>query len=40
MGNAASNVGDVMIAWRNTHNNAKPKAIWFPVTLTNTDLNI
>ena len=26
--------------WRNMHNNMKPKSIWFPVTLTYTDLNI
>ena len=33
-------VGDVIIVWRNTHNNTEPNAIWFPATLTDTDLNI
>ena len=35
-----AHVGDVMIVWRNTHNNTEPNAIWFPATLTETDLNI
>ena len=33
-------VGDVIIVWRNTHDNTEPNAIWFPATLTDTDLNI
>ena len=33
-------VGDVIIVRRNTHNNREPNAIWFPATLTDTDLNI
>ena len=33
-------VGDVIIVWRNKHNNTEPNAIWFPATLTDTDLNI
>ena len=32
--------GDVIIVWRNTHNNTEANAIWSPVTLTDTDLNI
>ena len=35
-----AHVGDVIIVWRNTPNNTKPNAIWFPITLTDTDLNI
>ena len=35
-----AHVGDVIIVWRNTRNNTEPNAIWFPVTLTDTDLNI
>ena len=35
-----ANVDDVMIVWRNTHNNMKPNANWFPATLTDTDVNI
>ena len=34
-----AHVGDVMIVWCNTHNNTEPNAIWFPATLTDTDLN-
>ena len=33
-------VGDVIIVWRNTHNNTKPNDSWFPVTLSDTDANI
>ena len=32
--------GDVIIVWHNTHNSTEPNAIWFPATLTDTDLNI
>ena len=35
-----AHVGDVIIVWRNTHNNTEPNSIWFPATLTDTDLNI
>ena len=35
-----AHVGDVIIVWRNTHDNTEPNAIWFPATLTDTDLNI
>ena len=35
-----AHVGDVIIVWRKTHNNTEPNAIWFPATLTDTDLNI
>ena len=35
-----AHVGDVIIVWRNTHNNTEPNAIWFPATLTDADLNI
>ena len=35
-----AHVGDVIIVWRNTHNNAEPNAFWLPATLTDTDLNI
>ena len=35
-----AHVGDVIIVWRNTHNNTEPNAIWFPATLTDTDLYI
>ena len=35
-----AHVGDVIIVWRNTHNNTEPNAIWFPATLTDTVLNI
>ena len=35
-----AHVGDVIIVWRNTHNNTEPNAIWFPATLTDTDQNI
>ena len=35
-----AHVGDVIIVWRNTHDNIEPDAIWFPATLTGTDLNI
>ena len=35
-----AHVGDVIIVWRNTHGNTEPNAIWFPATLTDTDLNI
>ena len=35
-----AHVGDVIIVWRNTHNNTELNAIWFPATLTDTDLNI
>ena len=35
-----AHVGDVIIVWRYTHNNTEPNAIWFPATLTDTDLNI
>ena len=35
-----AHVGDVIIVWRNTHTNMEPNAIWFPATLTATDLNI
>ena len=35
-----THVGDVIIVWRNTHNNTEPNAISFPSTLTDTDLNI
>ena len=35
-----AHIGDVIIVWRNTHNNTEPIAIWFPATLTDTDLNI
>ena len=35
-----AHVGDVMIVWRNTHNNTEANAIWFPATLIDTDLNI
>ena len=35
-----AHVCDVIIVWRNTHNNTAPNAIWFPTTLTDTDLNI
>ena len=31
---------DVIIVWRNTHNNTKSNANWFPLMLTDTDLNI
>ena len=33
-------VGNVIIVWRNTHNNTESYTIWFPVTLIDTDLNI
>ena len=33
-------VGDVIIVWRNTHDNTESNTIWFPATLTDTDLNI
>ena len=35
-----AHVGDVIIVWRNMHDNTEPNAIWFPATLTDTDLNI
>ena len=35
-----AHVGDVIIVWRNTHDNTEPNAIWFPAKLTDTDLNI
>ena len=35
-----AHVGDIIIVWRNMHNNTEPNAIWFPATLTDTDLNI
>ena len=35
-----ANVGDVIIVWRNTHNNTEPNTIWFLASLTDTDLNI
>ena len=35
-----AHVGDVIIVWRNMHNNMEPNAIWFLATLTDTDLNI
>ena len=35
-----AHVGDVIIVWHNTHNNTEPNAIWFPATLTDTDMNI
>ena len=35
-----AHVGDVIIVWRNTHNNTESNAIWFPATLTDTNLNI
>ena len=35
-----AHVGDVIIVWRNTHNNTEPDAIWFPAMLTDTVLNI
>ena len=35
-----AHVGDVIIVWRNTHNNMEPNAVWFLATLTDTDLNI
>ena len=35
-----AHVGDVIIVWRNTHDNTEPNAICFPATLTDTDLNI
>ena len=35
-----AHVGDVIIVWRNTHNNTEPNAFWLPATLTDTDLNI
>ena len=35
-----AHVGDIIIVWRNTHNNTEPNAIWFLATLTDTDLNI
>ena len=35
-----AHVGDVILVWRNTHDNTEPNAIWFPATLTDTDLNI
>ena len=35
-----AHVGDVIIVWRNTHDNSEPNTIWFPATLTDTDLNI
>ena len=35
-----AHVGDVIIVWRNTHNNTEPNAIWFPATLTDTYQNI
>ena len=35
-----AHVGDVIIVWRNTHNNTEPNAIWFPATLSDTDRNI
>ena len=35
-----AHVDDVNLVWRNTHNNTKSNANWFPVTLTDTDLNI
>ena len=35
-----AHVSDVIIVWRNTHNNTEPNAIWFPATLTDTNLNI
>ena len=30
----------IIIGWRNTHNNTEPNAIWFPATLTDTEMNI
>ena len=38
--NQRAHVRDVIIVWRNTHNSTEPNAIWFPATLTDTDLNI
>ena len=35
-----AHAGDVIIVWRNTHNNTETDAIWFPATLTDTALNI
>ena len=35
-----AHVGDVIIVWRNIDNNTKPNVMWFPVRLTDTDLNI
>ena len=37
---ARAHVGDVIIVWRNTHNSKEPNAIWFPATLTDTDMSI
>ena len=34
-----AHVGDVIIVWRNMHDNTEPNAIWLPATLTDTDLN-
>ena len=35
-----THVDDVIIVWHNTHTNTKPIAIWFPVMLTDTNMNI
>ena len=35
-----AHVGVIIIVWCNTHNNTEPNSIWFPATLTDTDLNI